>query len=85
VNEPSVLSDKQVKAIASLERALKKCNNARLAIFGAADFDMCAFDAEELRVAGYGKVGVDMLTISKQLGQGHAIQDSGAYWDSIAW
>jgi len=79
------LSDEQQKAIKSLERALRKCDGCGIALFGTGDNDMCAFDATDVLLTGFGKPDVDILEALKSLGQGQTVNDGGAYWDSIAW
>ena len=70
------------RALERLERALKACHAADLAIFGMDD-SLCAYAIEDLEATGLDPHEYDARVAADRT-YSH-VKDYGAYWDSGGW
>lgn len=77
------MTDQQTKAIRSLERALKKCAEAGLLLFGMDD-NLLAVTREDYEAAGGYAQSFEALGALQERGM-VTVKDGGAYTDSGGW
>lgn len=77
-----IVDDDQAKALASLERAFKKCSKAGVSFVGMDD-DICMYDAKELEETQ--SRSSDLHSAQRKCGGGTTVNTHSCYIDSGGW